>query len=357
MGNSPSDRTRKGRGATTSPDNRYAEWRREAEDDGWGILEETAPPLRTTVQPEASRRIITYNDSPDIPFDRSVNPYRGCEHGCIYCFARPSHAWLDLSPGLDFESRLFYKPEAAELLRQELGRGSYRPAPLALGINTDAYQPIERRLQVTRALLEVLHETRHPVSIVTKSALIERDLDLLGPMAAQGLVEVALSVTTLDPALARVMEPRAASPARRLQAIRRLSDAGVPVSVLVAPVVPVLNDAELEGVLAAVRQAGAVDAGYVVLRLPHELKELFTSWLEEHFPDRAAHVMARIRDLRGGRDYDPAFGKRLRGEGVYAQLIRQRFEGAYRRLGFPGTGELRCDHFRPPEQGGQLGLF
>lgn len=348
---------RKGRGATLSPQNRYAQWRREAEDDGWGNLEQELPPLRTTVQPDKSRRIITYNDSPDIPFDRSVNPYRGCEHGCVYCFARPSHAYLDLSPGLDFESRLFYKPDAAEQLREELAKRSYRPAPLALGINTDAYQPIERRLKVTRQLLEVLHEARHPVNIVTKSALVERDLDLLGPMAEQGLVEISVSVTTLDPALARIMEPRAASPARRLETIRRLSGAGVPVSVLVAPLIPVLNDAELEAILGAVREAGARDAGYVVLRLPHELKELFTGWLEAHFPDRAAHVMARIRDMRGGRDYDATFGRRLRGEGVFAQLLRQRFAGAHKRLQFPGAGELRSDLFRPPGQGGQLGLF
>lgn len=357
MSGSGKDRKPKGRGATVSPQNRYAEWQREAEDDGWGILEEAPTPLRTTVQPDQSRRIITYNDSPDIPFDRSVNPYRGCEHGCIYCFARPSHAWLDLSPGLDFESRLFYKPEAAEQLREELAKRSYRPAPLALGINTDAYQPIERSLKITRRLLEVLHECRHPVSIVTKSALIERDLDLLGPMADEGLVDVALSVTTLDPALARIMEPRAASPARRLKTVRRLSEAGVPVSVLAAPVVPMLNDAELETILTAVRKAGALDAGYVVLRLPHELKELFKTWLEEHFPDRAAHVLARIRDLRGGKEYDSTFGKRLRGKGIFAQLIRKRFEGAYRRLDFPGTEGLRSDHFRPPERGGQLGLF
>jgi len=271
------DRLYRGRGATGNPDNRYSATRRAALDDGWGNLDAPLEPLATTLTVDSSRTVIAYNDSPDVGFDRSINPYRGCEHGCVYCFARPSHAWLGLSPGLDFESRLFYKPDAPELLRRELAARGYRPAPIAVGINTDAWQPVERKLRITRALLEVLLECRHPFSIVTKSALIERDLDLLAAAARLGLVSVAVSVTTLDRKLARVMEPRAAAPHRRLEVIRKLSDAGVPVSVLVAPLIPVLTDGEMETILEAAHAAGAQAAGYVLLRLPHELKEMFES--------------------------------------------------------------------------------
>lgn len=346
-----------GRGATGNPDNRYAAHVREAFDDGWGGLDAEPAPLRTELFVDSSRSVITYNDSPDVPFDRSINPYRGCEHGCVYCFARPSHAWLGLSPGLDFESRLFHKPDAPALLRRELARPGYRCAPLALGSNTDAYQPVERKLGLTRALVEVLAEHGHPFSLVTKSALVERDIDLLAPLAAASLVQVAISVTTLDRGLARVMEPRAAAPERRLASIRRLSDAGVPVTVLMAPLIPFLNDHELEAVLAAARAAGAVAAGYVLLRLPHEVKDLFQDWLVAHFPLKAERVLGRLRDCRGGRDYDGRFGSRMRGEGEYADLLRRRFQLAHRRLAFPGASPLDCGRFRVPGAAEQLELF
>ncbi|MGE0081804.1 MAG: PA0069 family radical SAM protein [Thiohalomonadaceae bacterium] len=350
------DRPRKGRGATCNPPNRYASRRREAADDGWGSLEEL-PPLRTTVGVDTARSIISYNDSPDVPIDRSINPYRGCEHGCIYCYARPSHARFDLSPGLDFETRLFYKPDAARLLRKELAARNYRPAPIGIGVNTDAYQPIERQYRVTRAVLEVLAETRHPVSMITKSSLIERDIDLLAPMAAQGLVEVAISVTTLDAELARRLEPRASRPERRLETIARLTAAGIPVAVLAAPVIPVLTDGEMERLLARGREAGAVDAGYQMLRLPLELKALFEGWLAEHYPDSAAHVLARLREFHGGREYDSGFGRRMRGSGIYAELMRKRFRIAYERLSFPGAPPLETGLFTPPALDGQIGLF
>ena len=354
---SPDSRPRRGRGATVSPDNRYSASHCEAVDDGWGSLDAPLEPLRTTLTVDNSRRVISYNDSPDVGFDRSINPYRGCEHGCIYCFARPTHAWLGLSPGLDFESRLFYKPDAPDLLRQELAARGYRPAPIAVGINTDAWQPVERKLRITRRVLEVLVECRHPFSIVTKSALIERDLDLLQAAAAHHLVSVAVSVTTLDRRLARVMEPRATAPQRRLEVIRNVSAAGVPVSVLVAPVIPVLTDGELESILAAAQAAGARAAGYVLLRLPHELKELFTAWLETHFPLKAAHVMNRLRDTRGGRDYDARFGARMRGVGDYADLLARRFAIAERRLGFGEFLELDSTQFTAPRVAPQLELF
>ncbi len=346
----------KGRGATLSPANRYAAYSSEEVDDGWDNLElpPDAPP--TTLSVDASRRVITYNDSPDVGFDRSINPYRGCEHGCVYCFARPTHAWLGLSPGLDFETKLFHKPDAPEQLRRELTERNYRCAPIAVGINTDAYQPTERKLGLTRAIVEVLVAARHPFSIVTKSALIERDIDLLALAAERNQVEVAVSLTTLDAKLTRRMEPRAASPARRLQTIRALSEAGIPVTVLVAPLIPVLTDSELETILEEARTAGARDAGYVLLRLPHELKDMFRDWLTTHAPLKAAHVMNRLRDCRGGQDYDARFGARMRGTGVFADLIRQRFKLAYARLGFASTPELDCDSFTPPEIG-QLRLF
>lgn len=346
-----------GRGATGNPDNRYAEHARAACDDGWGGLDAEPAPLRTELFVDTSRTAISYNDSPDVPFDRSINPYRGCEHGCVYCFARPTHAWLGLSPGLDFESRLFHKPDAPDLLRRALAKPGYRCAPIALGINTDAYQPVERKLGLTRALVEVLAEHGHPFSVVTKSALIERDIDLLAPLAVRNLVQVAVSVTTLDRRLARALEPRAAAPERRLETIRRLTAAGVPVTVLAAPMIPFLNDHELEAILAAVREAGAVDAGYVLLRLPHEVKDLFRDWLAVHEPLKAERVINRLRDCRGGRDYDSRFGRRMRGEGVYADLLGRRFRLAHRRLDFPGAAPLDCDRFAVPGRPEQLDLF
>jgi len=350
-------RLQRGRGATFSPDNRYSAYSHEAVDDGWGRCEEPLAPLPTTLTVDSSRTVIRYNDSPDVGFDRSINPYRGCEHGCIYCFARPTHAWLGLSPGLDFESRLFYKPDAPELLKQELAARGYRPAPVAVGINTDGWQPVERKLRLSRRILEVLVEARHPFSIVTKSALIERDLDLLKEAAAHNLVSVAVSVTTLDRHLARRMEPRAAAPQRRIEVIRNLSSAGIPVSVLVAPLIPVLTDAELEKILEAARAAGAGAAGYVLLRLPHELGEMFEAWLVAHVPLKAAHVMNRVRDTRGGATYDSRFGVRMRGIGEFADLIARRFAIAHRKLGFGDFPELDATQFRAPRVTPQLDLF
>ena len=350
-------RLQRGRGATFSPDNRYSANRHETVDDGWGNLDEPLAPLATTLTIDTSRTVLTYNDSPDVGFDRSVNPYRGCEHGCIYCFARPTHAWLGLSPGLDFESRLFYKPDAPELLKHELAQRGYRPAPVTVGINTDGWQPVERKLRLSRRILEVLVEARHPFSIVTKSALIERDLDLLKEAAAHNLVSVAVSVTTLDRQLARRMEPRATAPQRRIEVIHNLSGAGIPVSVLVAPLIPVLTDAELEKILEAARAAGAGAAGYVLLRLPHELKEMFEAWLAAHFPLKAAHVMNRMRDTRGGEAYDSRFGVRMRGTGEFADLIARRFAIAHRKLGFGDFPELDTAQFRAPRVTPQLDLF
>lgn len=346
----------KGRGATTSPDARYMAWQREDFDDGW-TQEEALAPLATTLSVDASRSVISYNQSPDVPFDRSVNPYRGCEHGCVYCFARPTHAYLDLSPGLDFETKLFYKPNAVVLLQQELAAKSYRCAPIAVGINTDAYQPIERQLKLTRAILEVLIAQRHPFTIVTKSALIERDMDLLVLAAQQNLVSVAVSLTTLQRDVARRMEPRAAAPQRRLATIKALAAAGVPVLVLVAPVIPVLTEHELENLLAAARDAGAYDAGYALLRLPHENKVLFEDWLQTHVPLQASHVLSRVQQMRDGKLYDAEFGARMRGTGVFAELLAKRFDLAYQRLGFASMPKLDCSQFLPPSLGGQLSLF
>ncbi len=345
----------RGRGAGHNPANRYAEHHNEPVDDGWWPAEEEV--LRTELIADRSRSIIARNQSPDVPFDRSVNPYRGCEHGCIYCFARPGHAWLGYSPGLDFESRILYKPDAAELLRAELARPGYRCAPIALGANTDAWQPVERRLRITRAVLEVLADSCHPVMVITKSAAIERDIDLLAPMAAQGLVSVALSITTLQPGIARALEPRATAPARRMQTIARLSDAGIPVRVQVAPVIPFLTDEELEAILTAARDAGATSAGYILLRLPQEVGGLFQEWLQTHFPLKAGRVMEGIRASRDGREDDPRFGSRMRGSGPLADLIAQRFRLACRRLGFDEPPDLTCDLFRPPLPGGQMALF
>jgi len=354
-GRAESNAVSKGRGATFNPKVRFERAEVDPFDDGWGSLAQARaddPPPRTEVTPDASRTVIARNTSPDIPFDRSINPYRGCEHGCIYCYARPSHAYLGLSPGLDFETKLLAKLDAAPLLERELARPGYRCQPIALGTNTDPYQPQERRLRITRSILEVLVQCRHPVTIVTKSAAVTRDLDLLAAMAVDGLARVALSVTTLDPALARTLEPRAAAPHRRLEALRTLSAAGVPTSVMVAPVIPALNDHEIEAVLEAAAAAGTLQAGYVLLRLPHEVKELFTAWLEAHAPLRAERVLALVRQCRGGRLNDPTFGRRMRGEGAYAELIAKRFALATRRLGLDRSRTpLRTDLFERPAEG------
>ncbi|HEX2554042.1 MAG TPA: PA0069 family radical SAM protein [Microvirga sp.] len=349
---------RRGRGAASNASGRFESVQREAFDDGWDLDEERAA-VATEVIVERARTIITRNDSPDIGFDRSINPYRGCEHGCSYCFARPTHAFQGLSPGLDFETKIFAKTGAAELLEKELRAPGYEPRTIALGANTDPYQPVERRLRLTRAILEVLARTNHPVGIVTKSALVTRDLDILAPMAARGLVKVAVSVTTLDPALARRMEPRAPTPPRRLDAIRQLAEAGIPVTVLVAPVIPAINDHEIEAILQASHAAGAREAGYVLLRLPHELKEIVRDWLQEHYPDKLDHVLSVLREARGGRDYDAGWTLRQTGVGPYAWMVGRRFEKALDRLGFsPRRLKLRTDLFTPPQpRTGQLSLF
>ena len=354
------DTPRKGRGAVSNRAGRFEAHASIAIDDGWGsALDADIPPLRTTLTAEATRRIITHNESPDVPFDRSINPYKGCEHGCVYCFARPTHAYLGLSPGLDFESRLFYKPDAAALLEKELRAPKYECAVMAMGTNTDPYQPVERELKITRRILEVLAAHDHPVGIVTKSSLVMRDLDILGPMGRKGLAQVCLSVTTLDRGLARKMEPRCPTPARRLEAIRALSESGVQTGVMAAPMIPVLNDPELESILEAASGAGATIAGYVLLRLPLEIKDLFREWLETHAPMKANHVLNAVRDTRGGQMYVPEFGERMRGTGVYARLLQQRFEKTCRRLGLNERRyKLRTDLFkRPPRPGDQPGLF
>src|ERR1700678_1805710 len=310
----------RGRGALSNASSRYDRETRVLVDDGWQNEEEELPPLKTEVMKDSSRTIITRNNSPDISFSQSINPYKGCEHGCIYCFARPTHAYLGLSPGADFESKLFAKPNAAELLARELSAPGYVPKIIAMGTNTDPYQPTEKRMRITRSILEVLREFNHPVGIVTKSALILRDLDILAPMAAEGLAKVAVSVTTLDRKLARTMEPRAATPPKRLETIRALVEAGIPTNVMFAPVIPALNDEELENVLTAAKEAGALSAGYVLLRLPLEIKDLFREWLEESFPDRAKHVMSLVRQMRAGKDYDRNWHRRMRGTGPYAAL-------------------------------------
>ena len=348
----------KGRGATLQIEGRFESVARERVDDGWGTLDEELPLLRTTVTVENAKSVIQRQVSPDLPFDYSLNAYRGCEHGCIYCYARPSHAYLNLSPGLDFETRLFVKPDAAKLLRAELAKPGYQCSPIALGSNTDPYQPIERDWKVTRQVLDVLAECRHPLSIVTKSALIERDLDLLVQLARDDLVQVFISVTTLDADLARKMEPRAASPRRRLQAIQRLNDSGVPCGVLAAPVIPFLTDAELESVLQAAYEYGARTSAYTLLRLPHEVKDLFKDWLVTHYPLKAEHVMSRLREMRGGRENDPEFGTRFSGSGLFAQLLAKRFQLACDRIGFNREEIiLETSRFIKPEKNGQQSLF
>ncbi|MFC0409718.1 PA0069 family radical SAM protein [Roseomonas elaeocarpi] len=358
---------RKGRGALSNPANRYERSVRDPFDDGWSTLEAALadlPPLATTLTRDNARRALSWNDSPDLGFDRSINPYRGCEHGCIYCYARPTHAWLGLSPGLDFETRLVFKPEVAAILERELRRPGYVARPIALGSNTDPYQPVERTLKLTRQVLEVLDRFNHPVTIVTKSAGVLRDLDILGRMAQRNLVHVCLSITTLDDRLARVMEPRAAAPTRRLAAVRALAEAGIPVGVLAAPMIPGVNDAEMERILGAARDAGATRAAYVLLRLPLEIAEMFEGWLHAHFPERAAKVLKLIRETRGGGMYDSRFGTRQVGTGAYAETIAQRFALALRRHGFEQAGQnnrLDCASFAPPRDTAlepeQLALF
>jgi len=349
---------RRGRGAQTNAGGRYEPRATIAFDDGWQSIEEL-PPFTTEVAVDTARKVITRNSSPDISFDRSINPYRGCEHGCIYCFARPTHAYLGLSPGLDFESKLFMKPDAPELLERELSARNYTPRTIAIGTNTDPYQPIERRYEVMRRILEVLERAGHPVGIVTKSNLVVRDIDILARMAKRNLVRVGISVTTMDAKLSRVMEPRAPSPPRRLEALRQLAEAGVPITVMVAPVIPAINDAEIERILDAAAACGVRGAGYVLLRLPLEVRDLFREWLQANFPDRERHVFALIRQTRGGKDYDATFGKRMTGGGPYAWMIGKRFDTACARLGLNvQKTALTTEHFRPPRAPSeQLDLF
>ncbi|MGE0115831.1 MAG: PA0069 family radical SAM protein [Steroidobacteraceae bacterium] len=358
---SPGDGVYRGRGAVTNPAGRFESATVEVVDDGWSHeAEDELQRLPTIVQADSSRSIITRNDSPDVRFTQSINPYRGCEHGCIYCFARPTHAYFNLSPGLDFETRLFYKPDAVKLLEAELAKPNYRCQVIALGTNTDPYQPIEREHRLMRGILELLARCRHPISIVTKGNLIERDLDVLAAMAASNLVSVAISVTTLRNELKRTLEPRAASPLARLRVIKSLSDAGIPVTVMVAPVIPLLTDHELEHILEAAFAAGARHAGYLLLRLPHEVKQLFRDWLQTHEPLKAQHVMSLLNQMRGGRDNDPRFGFRHRGMGVYAELLTKRFATACQRIGLNRDEHtaLDTDQFiRPVLTGTQLSLW
>ncbi len=351
----------KGRGAPGNPEGRFEQWSRDADDDGWFQDSGDAPSRpKTVVAIEHAKSIVSRHDSPDVWFAQSLNPYRGCEHGCTYCYARPSHAYLGLSPGLDFETRISAKVNAGELWREAIAKPGYRCEPLTIGVNTDAYQPIERKYRITRSVLEVAAETDHPVTLITKSALIERDLDLLAPMAAKKLVSVTFSITTLNPEVSRRMEPRTSAPQRRLDAVKRLSQAGIPVGVNAAPVIPFLTDFELEPILEAASQAGATGAGYQLVRLPWEVKDLFKEWLETHFPLKAAHVMARVREMREGRENDPRFGSRMTGVGLFADLLEKRFAIACRRFGLNAADrdrELDCTLFRPPSRYGQQRLF
>ncbi|MCB5187706.1 PA0069 family radical SAM protein [Methylobacillus caricis] len=348
----------KGRGAVSNLSGRFEQHRHADEDDGWGNLDADLEPLRTEVIIDSSRSIINWNTSPDIPFDRSINPYRGCEHGCIYCFARPSHTYLGWSAGLDFESKILVKPDAAKLLRKELSKRNYQCATMAMGTNTDPYQPLEKQQRLTRQILEVLAEFRHPVSIVTKSAMVERDMDILAPMAEQGLAQVFISITTLDNQISRTLEPRAAAPRRRLQTIERLHAAGIPVGVMTAPVIPVLTDTELETILKAAAEAGAMSAGYVLLRLPLEVSPLFEEWVQLHYPLKAAHVMSIIRQSREGKTNQAEFHERMRGSGPFANMIRQRFKLMTKKLGL-NQRDMRMNTtlFSPPGKATQLDLF
>ena len=348
----------RGRGARSNPAHRFDSVERSFLDDGWESLADL-PPLKTEIFVETPRTIITRNESPDISFDRSINPYRGCEHGCTYCYARPAHAYMGLSPGLDFESKLFIKPNAAQLLREELNAPNYVPRSIALGANTDPYQPIEKQYRITRQIIEVLAEFKHPFGIVTKNGMVTRDIDLLAPLAAQGLVKVALSITTLDGKLARAMEPRASIPSKRLAAIEALSVAGIPTVVMIGPVIPGLNDHEIENILKAARGAGAREAGYTMLRLPHEVRGIFKDWLEKAYPDRYARVMAQVKDVRGGKETSSQFGERMTGSGPVAWMIGRRFQLACQKLGLNVNRlKLRTDLFeRPVQAGGQLELI
>lgn len=348
----------RGRGAVSNPRHRFETAPREAFDDGWGELGLADPPRpETVIFIERSRSAIVRNESPDIAFDQSVNPYRGCEHGCVYCYARPNHAYVGLSPGLDFETKIGVKPDCAELLAKELARPSYRCSPINIGSVTDCYQPLERKHRITRELIRLLHDCSHPLTLTTKSALIERDIDLLAPMAAAGLVGVFITLTSLDPKLARVLEPRAAAPWRRLQAIEKLANAGIPVAVSVAPIIPFVNEPEIEAILKAAHDAGARRAHYVLLRLPFELKEVFADWLHAHYPQRAQRVLNRLRDMRLGQLNDPRFGQRMKGQGIFAELIRQRFVRARRQLGMDGPAPpIRCDLFVAPRRLAQKDL-
>jgi DNA repair photolyase len=352
------------RGALSSIPGRFESLEREAVDDGWSADDEPLPELQTSVTEERARSIIATNDSPDVSFEQSVNAYRGCEHGCVYCYARPSHAYLELSPGLDFETKLFAKTNAAGLLKEALAKPGYVVKPLAFGTNTDCYQPIERRYRIMRQLLEILADCQHPLTIVTKSALIERDLDLLGPMAKKSLVKAFVSITTLDRELARSLEPRAASPRRRVDALRALASAGVPCGVMIGPVIPALTDKSMEHILEAAAAAGATMAGWIMLRLPNEVRPLFKEWLAHHYPQRADHVISIVRQVRGGRENDPRFGSRMSGSGNFAELIEKRFAIACRRLGLNSDDDhmnprdgLDCSRFRPPSPAGQMTLF
>ena len=347
----------KGRGTSWRIEHRFTSLSHEAFDDGWGTLDQDsideAISPTTEIIEQHVKSIVSSNDSPDISFDLTINPYRGCEHGCVYCFARPTHSYLNMSPGLDFETRIIAKVNAAERLRSEFGSRSYRPKLLNIGAATDAYQPVERKLKITRSVIEVLSESRHPFSLVTKSAGVERDLDLIGPMAAQGLAAIYVSVTSLDGSLARILEPRAAAPSRRLRTIEALARAGVPVGVSVSPIIPFINEPEIERILEAAAQAGATTAFGIVLRLPWEVNPLFQQWLQDHFPDRAARVMARVREMRGGRDYDATWGQRMRGEGIWAQLLAQRFKKATARFKLDGARvELDLTQFQRPRVAG-----
>jgi DNA repair photolyase len=350
----------KGRGSPSNIEGRFEVWNRESADDGWfqDPGDDQVSRMKTVIHIEHAKTVISRHNSPDVGFAQSINPYRGCSHGCTYCFARPSHGYLGLSPGLDFETRLSAKVNAAEKLREELSKPGYKCDVLTIGVNTDAYQPIERQHRITRSILEVASETNHPVSLITKSALIERDLDILAPMARKRLVSVTLSVTTLDHSISMKMEPRTSAPARRILAIKRLAEAGIPVNVNIAPVIPFLTDSEMESIMEAAAQAGAISAGYVLVRLPWEVRPIFKEWLEKHFPLKAGHVMSRIRDMRGGRENDPNFGSRMVGQGTLAALLSQRFRKAVVRFGLDQPGyDLDCSLFVPPSLHGQSSLF
>ena len=353
-------RSQKGRGAVSNIDGRFERHIHQEVDDGWlGQLMEDAPPrTKTTLGIDGARSVITRNQSPDVPFDRSINPYRGCEHGCVYCFARPSHAYLGLSPGLDFETKLFWKPDAPTLLRKQLSARSYSPAPIVIGTNTDPYQPVDRDKQLTRSIIKVLSDCQHPFSLITKNGLVTRDIDLIAPMAANNRASVAVSVTSLDHRLSNLLEPRASAPHRRLDAIRKLSDAGVPVTVLCAPIIPGLNDTEIENIVAACADAGARSVGHIVLRLPLEIANLFEEWLEAHYPDRKAKVISLIKQMRGGDIYQSEFGTRMRGTGPIADLIATRFKAARKKHGLDGRSlNLDCTGFKRPSADGQMSLF